>query len=242
MAKIFLSHTKKDEKYCDSLDKKIFARSDQIEGFRSEFEKIEKPEWKTIKDKINKSCALFFLVGKELVKEMGKLVDKELIKEINKSHTPPTERENLQGTDWHYTQNWIAYEIGVACQKGIDVWAICDEKVEINFPMPYVNNYLTIFPEYKEDAIKYIRWVVSEYVNSQCFPIEKVYQDSRIERIKCIHCKMEFNFHKYFLDLREHLINSSLGQPKEIICPQCLEKISLAREEHIRDVRQEHLT
>lgn len=232
MAKIFLSHTKKDEKYCDSLDKKIFARSDQIEGFRSEFEKIEKPEWKTIKDKIDESCALFFLVGEELVKGMNKM---------NKSPTPPP-RKNLQDPDWRYTQNWIAYEIGVACQKGIDVWAICDGKVEINFPMPYVNNYLIIFPKYKEDAVKYIRWVAGEYAKGQCFPIEKVYQNSRIERIECIHCYMEFNFHKYFLDLREHLIDSSPEWPKEIICPQCLGKISLTREEHIRDVRQEHLT
>jgi len=97
MAQIFLSHTKKDKEFCDLLDRRIFARNAQIEGIRSEFEEIGKPEWKTIKDKINKSCALFFLVGKELFKEMGK------------SHTPPTERENLQGTDWHYTQNWIAY-------------------------------------------------------------------------------------------------------------------------------------
>ena len=121
MAQIFLSHTKKDKKICDLLGTRIFARNEGIKYFRSEFEKIEKPEWKTIKDKINKSCALFFLVGEELVKGMGKLVSKELIKEINKSHTSSTERKNLQGNDWRYTQNWIAYEIGVACQKGIDV-------------------------------------------------------------------------------------------------------------------------
>ncbi len=230
MAQIFLSHTKKDKKFCDLLGTRIFARNEEIKYFRSEFEEIKEPGWKTIKDEINKSCTLFFLVGEELVKGMGK-----------------TERENLQDTDWRYTQNWIAYEIGVACQKGIDVWAICDEKVEINFPMPYVNNYLIFLPKYKEDAVKYIYRVVNEYVKGQCFPIEKVYQDSRIEKIKCIYCKMEFNFHKYFLDLREHLIDSSPGQPKEIICPQCLEKISLTREEHIReehirDVRQEHLS
>lgn len=229
MNQIFLSHTKKDREFCDSLDTRIFARNAEIKGFRSEFEEIEKPEWKTIKDEINKSCALFFLVGKELVKEMGKLGGKELIKEINKSHTSSTERKNLQGINWRYTQNWIAYEIGVACQKGIDVWAICDESVEINFPMPYVNNYLIILPEDRENAIKYIRWVVNEYANGQHFPIEKVYQDSKIEKIKCIHCDMEFNFHKYFL-VKEHIIDFS----PEIICPQCLEGISLYRGEHVR--------
>lgn len=221
MNQIFLSHTKKDREFCDLLDTRIFARNAEIKGFRSEFEEIEKPEWKMIKDEINKSCALFFLVGPELVKGMSKLGSKELIKEINKSHISSSERKKLQGTDWHYTQNWIAYEIGVACQKGIDVWAICDESVEINFPMPYVNNYLIIFPEYKKDAFKYIRWIVGEYAKGQCFPIKKVCQDFRIERMKCIYCKMEFNFHKYFL-VEEHIIDFF----PEIKCPQCLEVIT----------------
>ncbi len=215
MHQIFLSHTHKDKELCDLLDTRIFARCGQIKGFRSEFEEIEEPGWRTVKDEINKSDALFFLVGKELVK----------------SQTSPTGRKNLQDDDWRYTQNWIAYEIGVACQKGIDVWAICDESVEINFPMPYVNNHLIIFSKGRENAIKYIHWVVKEYINDQHFSVKKVYSDSKIERIKCIHCKMEFNLHKYFLNSTEHLGHFS---PEQIICPQCLGEISLDRREHIR--------
>lgn len=219
MHEIFLSHTHKDKELCDLLDIRIFARNPEIKGFRSEFEEIKEPGWQTIKDEINKSDALFFLVGKELIKRQGS----------------PTKRENLQGDDWRYTQNWIAYEIGVACQKGIDVWAICDEGVKINFPMPYVNNYLIILPQDRENAIKYIHEVVSEYISGRPFSIGKAYRvDYRIKRIKCPYCEIEFNFHRYFLPLQalvEHILSQ---ESREIICPQCLKDQSLYGVEHVR--------
>ena len=103
---VFVSHTKQDEKFCDIFDRACSRVG--IKAFRSEFEEIELPAWRTIKDAINKSTAIFFLVGKELVKN-----------------------QQFGDSNWKYTQNWIAYEIGVACQKGINVWAICDD-VEIH--------------------------------------------------------------------------------------------------------------
>ena len=62
---IFISHTKKDEEFCDIFDR-IVARVG-IKAFRSEFEAISAPPWKTIKKAMNKSMVLFFLVGKKLV-------------------------------------------------------------------------------------------------------------------------------------------------------------------------------
>lgn len=115
--KVFISHTKKDEKFCDIFDRACSRVG--IAAFRSEFEEIEKPEWRTIRDEIRQSVALFFLVGEELVKFQE-------IKEKNQ--------------EWSYTRNWIAYEIGIACNREIDVWVLCDE-VKINFPVPYFNNY-----------------------------------------------------------------------------------------------------
>src|SRR3989339_89756 len=115
---IFISHTKKDIRFCDLVDK-LFARV-SLKAFRSEYEDIKHPEWKTIKDAMNNSTALFLLIRRELVKNQG-----------------------LKISGWEHTQNWIAYEIGLACQLGIDVWAICDD-VFINFPMPYINNYFPI--------------------------------------------------------------------------------------------------
>ena len=85
--------------------------------FRSEFEELGIPAWKRILDEINRSKALFLLVGKELVKAQA-----------------------VSESDWKYTQNWIAYEIGLACKSNIDVWVITDS-IDINFPVPYLNNY-----------------------------------------------------------------------------------------------------
>ena len=122
MVQIFVSHTKKDVAFCDKFDR-IFAREEKLKAFRSEFEAIEPPAWKTITKAISNSAALVLLVGEGLVN---------------------SQKTTIQDGDWKFTQNWIAFEIGVACQKGIDVWAVCDEGIKINFPMPYITNYVTV--------------------------------------------------------------------------------------------------
>jgi len=118
---LFMSHTKLDRQFCNSFD--IIASRIGIKIFRSEFEEIKRPAWQTIRNEINNSIALFLLVGKELVKAQR----------LSETSIKASEK-------WTHTQNWIAFEIGVACHKGIDVWVICDN-VTINFPVPYLNHY-----------------------------------------------------------------------------------------------------
>ena len=180
MKQVFVSHTKKDEEFCDAFDR-VCARVG-IKAFRSEFEEILAPAWKTIKNAINKSVALFFLVGKNLVNS-----------------------QNMGDPEWRYTQNWIAYEIGLACQRGIDVWAICDD-VLINFPMPYINNYLTVSLRH-EPAFKYLRGVLQNYRDGFNYPFPGK------EAVNCPYCKIGFNLHV------------SLGPGEKIRCPQCLRDI-----------------
>jgi len=115
---IFVSHTKFDADFFNFLDS-AEARLGKIRLYRSEYEKIDSPPWLTIKKELDKSDALFLFIGKELVKAQA-AADKS-----------PTARE-----DWKHTQNWIAYEIGIASEKFMDVWVLCDD-VEINFPVPY---------------------------------------------------------------------------------------------------------
>ncbi|MFA4958146.1 MAG: hypothetical protein WC556_14350 [Candidatus Methanoperedens sp.] len=178
MVQIFISHTKKDKKFCDEFDR-VVARVG-VRAFRSEFEAIEKPAWETIRDAINNSVAIFFLVGKELVKN-----------------------QEYGDFGWRYTQNWIAYEIGVACQKGIDVWAVCDN-VEINFPMPYINNYFTEGLKRKE-SFEYMRRRLEDYKNKLSFPFPV-----EPHGIVCGNCGIEFNLYV------------SLDPGEKIRCPQCL--------------------
>jgi hypothetical protein len=120
MVQVFISHSKYDKEFCDRFDSAC-ARVG-LKSFRSEFEDIEKPAWKTINKEIKKSNALFLLVGKEFV--------------IRQTPTVLKPHEN----NWVFTQNWISYEIGVASHRGIDVWVVCDS-IPINFPVPYLNNY-----------------------------------------------------------------------------------------------------
>ena len=189
MNKIFVSHTKKDEKFCDIFDRAC-ARVG-IDAFRSEFEDIKCPAWKTIKDEINNSTAVFFLVGKELVKS-----------------------QNSDDPNWKFTQNWIAYEIGLACQKGCDVWAICDDVI-INFPMPYINNYLPVSLRHKDTFNFFKDFILEEYRNENSFPFPYKDAQQRIVGVKCPkkNCRAEFNLH--------------LKIPPMFTCPQCLKHFVL---------------
>ena len=193
MKQIFVSHTQKDEDFCDAFDR-VCARVG-IKAFRSEFESIEPPSWKIIKNAIDNSVALFFLVGKELVSS-------QLQKE----------------SQWVHTQNWISYEIGLACQKNIDVWSICDD-VAINFPMPYINNYCTISVK-KKDAFNYMKSVLEEYVNGRNFSYPSIHTPTGKSRgVVCPYadCKMEFSLHVI------------LEPNAQIVCPQCLRNMVFAK-------------
>jgi hypothetical protein len=187
---VFLSHTQKDKEFCDKFDN--VCASVGIKRFRSELEEISPPAWGVIKNAINNSVALFFLVGKELVKSQ-------------------TEKD----PQWTYTQNWISYEIGVACQLGIDVWAICDD-VLINFPMPYINNYMTVSLG-RADAFKYMKTILEGYDVNRTFKYPCVVPGEGNAGITCAYdnCKMEFNLHVAFLP------------GGRIMCPQCLRPLIL---------------
>lgn len=190
---IFISHTKEDVEFCDIFDR-IVARVG-IKAFRSEFEAISPPPWRTIKKAMSKSVALFFLVGKKLV-------------ESQESNKP----------EWRYTQNWIAYEMGLACQIPIDVWAICDD-VEVNFPMPYINNYLPVSLRHRH-IFDYFRGILDAYKRRQSFPYAYPLDalGSNIG-VTCPlkNCRMQFNLHV------------RLESEERIICPQCLGTIVFPR-------------
>lgn len=188
-----MSHTKLDSEFCDRFD--IASARVGVRVFRSEFETIKSPAWKTIKKQMDRSSAMFLLVGKELVKAQAM-----------------SGKSKKYRDEWKHTQNWIAYEVGLACQKGIDVWVVCD-RVALNFPVPYLNNYVWSIEGYKEKrerGIKFIRSVLERYSENKRFPLGL---DKR--KIKCTHknCGAEFNLHTPIV----------LGG--SIICPTCCQTI-----------------
>jgi len=132
------------------------------------------------------STAMFLLVGKELVKAQ------------EASEKDPKLRE-----DWKHTQNWIAYEIGLACERGIDVWVWCDG-VDINFPVPYLNNYAIHGQE------KWIRGILEEYSKGNTYPLGiKGIEDYCPYK----ECGTRFNMH------------SKIPVNGKVACPTCLKKM-----------------
>jgi hypothetical protein len=185
---IFVSHTKMDMEFCDAFDRACAGV--EIERYRSEFEDIEGemirtglPAWSPIKENIEKSKALFLLVGRELNKGQDK-----------------------GGLSWEHTQNWIAFEIGVACAKGIDVWVVCDDKIQINFPVPYLNNYLPSSPRNRL-VLKHLENVLRGYEKGLTCGLNPNLKTD------CPFCKASFN------------LRVTLQPNKLITCPQCLKEI-----------------
>jgi len=142
---------------------------------------------------MNKSSALFLLVGKELVKAQS-------ASEIN-----------LEARDqWKFTQNWIAYEIGLACQAGLDVWVVCDG-VKINFPVPYLNNYEVGGIKPSDRAfLSFWKQIFEIYSNGGDCSVG-FWDKFRIPRtFTCPHCGAVFNLH------------TELRKGRKMPCPTCL--------------------
>jgi len=187
-----MSHTKRDEDLCDKFES-MTTRVGGFKVFRSEFESVKPPGWKTIKKAMNDSVAMFLLVGKELVKAQ------EL------AENDPDSREA-----WKYTHNWIAYEVGLACQQNKDVWVICDD-VHINFPVPYLTHY-SVTGIHRQDPgnIEYWKHILGNYLHREKLKLPRFFQ------IDCpyIDCKA-------FYELRTPIIEKG-----EVICPTCLKSMS----------------
>ena len=186
--KVFVSHTQKDIEFLDIFDRAC-ARVG-IDAFRSEFEELELPAWQTIRSEIRKSRALFLLVGKELVKA-----------------------QSYHESSWEYTQNWIAFEIGVACERELDVWVICDD-TKVNFPVPYLSHYFPISPRDRE-AFDFLVKKLDTYARGA----RTTFSDQETV-IQCSHqqdCKAMFK-----LPVR-------IKAGGRIVCPQCLREIEFPR-------------
>ncbi len=165
-AHVFIAHTKFDKDFCDKFDN--ICSNVGMKRFRSEFAEIDKPPWRTIKEQLGKSIALFLLIGKELVNRQA----------------PP------YNPDWKFTQNWISYEVGIVHQRNIDIWVVCDS-VQINFPVPYFNNYMP-FGLDPGASMKYMNEVLETYLHGRSFPISHK-PDSRT--MQCSGCGLQFNLH-----------------------------------------------
>jgi hypothetical protein len=142
------------------------------------------------------SKAMFLLVGKNLVSAQASA---ELFPQAAES--------------WKFTQNWISYEVGLACQLGIDVWVICDG-VPINFPVPYFNNYeVHGIGSEKSPSFDFYKYILQTYKDGFDFRLG-AWNRERLVVCHNENCKAEFNL---FSDLLEG---------SRIKCPSCLKEMT----------------
>lgn len=107
-------------------------------GFRAraiEFEDIESPPWSTIQEEISNSKAVFLLLGKNVIN---------------------------QGI---HTQNWISFEVGLACQMEKPIWVFEPIDVDIPFPVPKFDYYF-IYDLNERDSLDKIRDIVQKYADA----------------------------------------------------------------------------
>jgi len=117
------------------------------------------------------------------------------------------ESQESSPVDWKYTQNWIAYEIGLACALRKDVWVLCDG-VTINFPVPYLNNYCPGMIDVAGSGFEVA--MLSLYQEGRSFPL-----NTWGRGIRCRNCGAEFNLHM------------TVPKGMSIVCPTCLGVIEL---------------
>lgn len=129
MTQIFVSHSQLDRDIRGSFDS-VFARAGVI-GKCMEFEKLSYPQWRTIKDEMYRSDAVFLLLG-------------------------PNIRSSI------YTQNWVASEVGLACGLNKDVWVFEQHGVTIDFPIPYLTDYM-IYDLSIREHFEYVRNILEGY-------------------------------------------------------------------------------
>jgi hypothetical protein len=100
-----------------------------------------------------------------------------------------------------YTENWVAFEVGLACAFDKEVWVFEPINSNINFPVPYVTDYVLYNLEV-EGNFDYIRGCMEVY--KPVVPFVPLGADKRTRR--CVpngiltnctnsNCKMEFHLH-----------------------------------------------
>jgi hypothetical protein len=183
-SQIFVALLKRDRETSKHFDQ--VCTREKASVFKAEYEGLKPPVWQTVKNEVAKSKALIFLVGPEML-----------------------ETKKKGGADWSQINGLIGYMSGLAVAAGLDIWVLCDNKVSINFPVPYINNY-SIGIETKPNG--YEAKILRGYAEGARF--EFGYSSSR--RFFCPNklCGGQYNLHNV------------LQKGEQIVCPMCLRVLS----------------
>jgi hypothetical protein len=66
--------------------------------------------------------------------------------------------EPLARIDYRHSQNWIDYEVGLACGRNMPIWVFQPAEVVIDFPVPYATHTVV----FDHEDVEQIKWLSDE--------------------------------------------------------------------------------
>jgi len=78
-----------------------------------------------------------------------------------------------------HTQNWVAFEVGLACAFGKEVWVFEQTGSHIEFPIPYLTDYM-LYDLKDKTHFEYVRKVINGY--GKPIPILPLLDNHRTKR------------------------------------------------------------
>ena len=127
----------------------------EVKAIWMEFEDIKHPAWRTIAKNVKESSSLFVILNKTLDDEQ-----------------------------YEHTQNWISFEVGLACMANKYVWVFEPYGEDIRFVVPYLTHLCKYMPE-SVDYVKFYKQVVES---------EGLYPELNSKYgIQCPDCGASFN-------------------------------------------------
>lgn len=119
-----------------------------------------------------------------------------------------------------HTQNWVAFEVGLACALGKDVWVFEQYGSCIEFPIPYLTDY-SLYDFRDPSHFKYTRGIIEGYGKPlSIFPLGDPRTKRNISRGIPVECTYENCKSKYFLHTNIESFN----------CPSCRQPLSKLKE------------
>ena len=137
MANVFISHSRRDPDIRDPF-LKLFGLS-PVNAICKEYDIYSTPPWIEIRTDIQKSKALFLLLGPNLLPK-----------------EPP------------YTANWVTYELSVARELHKDIWVFEELSGLVDFPIPSLDArqcHYMLYEQNNPEHENYVRQIIGGYAD-----------------------------------------------------------------------------
>ncbi|MCL5949242.1 MAG: toll/interleukin-1 receptor domain-containing protein [Candidatus Bathyarchaeota archaeon] len=123
----------------------------------------------------------------------------------------------------NHTQNWISFEVGLACAFKKRIWVFEKASSKVDFPIPYVTDYVIYDSLEKKEVTSYLKKIVDAYggqgetafftnadVPLNCFP--------KWTLVLLYKCKSTYTFYN-------PLISPVVISKIHLLCPSCRQEI-----------------